>query len=666
MKGTADGDSSRAHFSDPFGVAVAPDGSILVADGVQADRIRRIAPDGRVSTVAGSAPGFIDGRGETARFSTPSGIAVDAAGAIYVADTGNNVIRRIAPDGLVSTFAGDGTPGNRDDAARKAQFNGPIGVAVDRTGRVIVADTYNDRIRVIERDGAVRTLAGSGEPGNADGVGTRASFHTPCGVAVDSHGNVYVADTGNGVVRTIDPGGTVTTAAWSLSAGVFRPTAIAIGPDDEVYITEERGRIVAASANGSTRTVAGSLSGFRDGNGEDARFRAPSGVAVAGPGRLVVADTGNALIRLVAAPSRIEFRPPPPPGIHPRFDEIDFGLQPLLWPVAPFEGPHEVAGTIGEIRGGQSGGRFHAGIDVRVDEGLEVHAIRDGVIANPIASDAFGTLNEWLRIGPITYIHIRAGRTHRHETFEDPRWVATRDDERRKLTGIRVKRGARFAAGETIGTVNPFNHVHLNVGWPGEELNPLQFHLVQFEDRVPPTIARGGVHLYDEAHQLLAQRTRGRVVVSGRVEIVVDAWDQADGNRPERRLGLYDLGYQVLNRDGSPAVGFDAIRHTMRFDRLSQEPGTAALVYAPGSGIPFYNRRRTQFLYIVTNTLREGVATQGFWDTTQLPPGEYILRVWVADIRGNVATMNRDVPVEVVKPDAATASPTPHSSATGS
>jgi hypothetical protein len=272
--------------------------------------------------------------------------------------------------------------------------------------------------------------------------------------------------------------------------------------------------------------------------------------------------------------------------------------------------------------------------------------VRDGAVVSPIASGAFGTLTEWLRLGPVTYIHVRVGREGRSTLFGDDRFVPTWQD--RKLVDVRVKRGARFAVGEAIATVNPFNHVHLNVGWPGEELNPLNFDLIQFDDTVAPTIAKGGIHFYDDNGQPFTQRPRGRLIVSGHVQIVVDAWDQADGNRSDRRLGLYDLGYQVLNRDGTPAVGFDRVRHTMRFNRLSEEPGTATLVYAPGSGIPFYGRRRTQFLYVVTNTFKDGIATPGYWDTTALSPGEYLVRVYAADIRGNVAMMNRDVPVTIV------------------
>jgi hypothetical protein len=316
------------------------------------------------------------------------------------------------------------------------------------------------------------------------------------------------------------------------------------------------------------------------------------------------------------------------------------------------EGPHEIAGTLGEARGSNSE-RFHAGVDVRVEEGTTVLAVRDGLISSPIASGDFGSLNEWLRIGELAYVHVRAGRTRDGAIVDSRRFVPTYDLTG-KLMKMRVKRGARFTAGETIATANPFNHVHLNVGWPGEEHNPLRFRLTQFEDHLPPTIARGGVKVYDEAWQPFVRRDRGRVLVWGRVHVVVDAWDQADGNRPSRRLGLYGVGYRVLNRDGSPVAGFDGeTDENIRFDRIAASPEAPRLVYAPGSGIPFYGRRVTRFLYVASNTFRDGVAAAHAWDTTLLPPGDYLLRVSATDIRGNTAVANRDLPVTVLTLDAA-------------
>lgn len=641
--GTRDGDASRAQFSDPFGVAVGSDGTVYVADAGAAPRIRAISPDGLVSTLAGGDAGFADGFGNAARFSTLSGLALDAHGTLYVADTGNNRIRRVTRDGQVATLAGDGVAGYRDGAASQARFNGPIGVAVDAGGRVIVADTYNDRIRAIRPDGTVITLAGSADSGAADGVESMARFDTPCGVAVDAAGTIYVADTGNGLVREISPLGIVTTPGPPLD-GLFRPIGIAAGPDRALYVTDDRGRVIEISSSGGARTVAGSTPGFKD--GVDAQFRRPSGLAVAAPGRLIVADAGNALVRLVAARSRLEFRPPAPPGIAPRFDVERFAFQPLLWPIAPMTGPFEIAGTIGEARGGDAE-RFHAGIDVRADEGTPVRAVRDDLVAGPLAAADFGSLSESLRVGPISYVHLRVGRDRRNQVLDPARFVPTYDAAG-TLVRMRVKRGARFSTGEIVGTINAFNHVHLNVGWPGEEYNPLRFRLAQFEDTVPPTIAPGGVHIYDENAQPLTRRVKGRLVVHGRVQVVVDAWDQVNGNGPQRRLGVYALGYQVLKRDGSPAAGFDTARETIRFDRLTPDPDVARLVYAPGSGIPFYGRRATRFLYIVTSTFRDGVASAGAWDTTLLAPGDYTLRVKAADIRGNEAVRNRDVPLTIV------------------
>jgi hypothetical protein len=548
----------------------------------------------------------------------------------------------------VTTLAG-GEAGYRDGAGREAQFNGPIGVAVDPTGRVLVADTYNDLIRAIATDGTVTTIAGAGAPGFADGSGTSARCDTPSGIAIDGAGTIFVADTGNDALRAIDTSGIVTTLPVD---GLSRPVGVAArlpagSGASEVYVAEGRGRILARAGDGAVRTLAGETPGFRDGPGADARFRSPSGVAVAGPARLVVADTGNALVRIVAAPSQLPLLPPASSRVQPRFDPQAFDSHSLLWPIDPMDGPYEIAGTLGEARGSEGAERFHAGIDVRIEEGTPVVAVRDGTVSQPLAAHDFGSLNESLRIGTVAYVHIRAGRERRNEMLDGDRFVPTYDDAG-ALVRVRVKRGATFFTGQAIGSVNAFNHVHLNVGWPGEEYNPLLFDLVRFEDRVPPTIARKGVTLLDEFAQPFTQRLRGRIVVSGRVQIVVDAWDQADGNRPNRRLGLFDLGYQILNRDGSPVAGFESAHRTLRFDRLSIDPRAATLAYAPGSGIPFYRGRRTRFLYVVTNTLRDGTAAPGAWDTAALPNGDYIVRAWAADIRGNTALANRDVAVTIV------------------
>ena len=637
--GLQEGAGDHAQFIDPYAVAIGPDRLVYVAD---SSCIRVIDSDGEVATFAGSVErGFADGGATQARFASPSGLAFDSRGSLYVADTGNNAIRRVAADGQVITLAGRDDAGTDDGAGRDARFNGPIGIAVDAAGRVVVADTYNDRIRRVDRNGVVSTIAGAVR-GFADGRAEDARFDTPTGIAIDRGGAVYVADTGNNRVRVVAPDGQVSTLL-DASQGVARPLGVAVTPGGELYVTTEDGRLLRRTTGGAVHVVAGPGLGFRDGPAEEARFRRPSGIAWTSDGRLTVADDGNAMVRSVDA--RAPLVPRDPPWTRgPGFDSDTFVLQPLLWPLTPVDGPFEVAGTIGEARGEESS-RFHAGIDVRAEQGTQVLAVRDGVVQAPLAVSAFATLNESIRVGSLAYVHVRVGRD-RQGHVSDARFVPT-FDERGRLVDVRVKRGAHFSTGEVVGTVNAFNHVHLNVGWPGEEHNPLLFRLAQFRDSIPPTIAAGGIQLFSSTGERITARGKRRLPVSGDVTIVVDAWDQADGNQPNRRLGLFELGYQVLEPDGTPAPGFESPRMTIRFDRLG-DAEAPNLVYARGSGIPFYGERRTRFLYVVTNTFRNGHAAAGVWRTSELAPGDYTLRIHARDASGNAATANRDLAITVV------------------
>ena len=206
IPGSADGAGAAASFNNPYGVAVDTAGNVYVAD-TSNHTIRKTSPAGVVTTLAGTAnsPGPNDGTGANARFNFPSGVAVDTAGNVYVAD-GNHTVRKISSVGVVTTLAGTaGSPGPADGTGANARFSLPSGVAVDTAGNVYVADLNNHTIRKISPAGAVSTLAGSpGNSGPNDGTGAVARFNFPSGVAVDTAGNVYVADFNNHTIRKIN------------------------------------------------------------------------------------------------------------------------------------------------------------------------------------------------------------------------------------------------------------------------------------------------------------------------------------------------------------------------------------------------------------------------------------------------------------------------------
>ena len=218
-RGSTNGTGTAARFSNPYGVAVDSTGNIYVIES-DASTLRKITPAGVVTTLAGSANsnGFINGTGLVARFSVPFDLAVDAAGNIYVCDHGNHAIRKVTPDGVVTTLAGAGSPGNTNGTGTAASFKFPAGIAVDSAGAVFVADTDNQVIRKVSSAGEVTTVAGSGTIGSANGIGTAATFYNPKDVAVDASGNLYVADMANHTVRK---GSAQTSASTTVSDCLF-------------------------------------------------------------------------------------------------------------------------------------------------------------------------------------------------------------------------------------------------------------------------------------------------------------------------------------------------------------------------------------------------------------------------------------------------------------
>jgi hypothetical protein len=259
--GSSDGTGNAARFNTPQGVAVDAAGNVYVAD-TASHTIRKITFFGAVTTLAGQAnsPGTTNGSGSAARFTLPRGVALDSAGNVYVADTSNHAIRKITPAGAVTTLAG-GSGGSVDGTGAAARFSSPNSVAVDASGTVYVADTANNTIRKITPAGVVTTLAGvAGSFGSTDGTGAGARFASPRGVAVDGSGNVYVADRDNNTVRKITSAGVVTT--------------------------------LAGTSNGFT--------GSTDGTGTAARFHTLYSVAAEANGTVYVADSSNKLIRKIA------------------------------------------------------------------------------------------------------------------------------------------------------------------------------------------------------------------------------------------------------------------------------------------------------------------------------------------------------------------------------
>eukprot|EP01105_Mastigella_eilhardi_P019205 TRINITY_DN4506_c0_g1_i2.p1 TRINITY_DN4506_c0_g1~~TRINITY_DN4506_c0_g1_i2.p1 ORF type:complete len:363 (-),score=75.61 TRINITY_DN4506_c0_g1_i2:83-1147(-) len=301
-----------AGINQPHGLAVDSARNIYVAD-VRGNCVKKVTPQGVVSVVAGcGTDGYVDGSAKIARLRNPRGVCVDGSGNVFVADTENNAIRKITPEGKVSTVASDGRAGYRDhQVGEKAQLNAPSSVALDRRTNVLyVADKNNHCIRKITARGEVSTFAGSTQSGHVDGDPAVAKFYCPSGVAVDSVGNVLVADAGNNCIRKINTSGVVQTIAGSgesrfadgqgLAAMFNWPCALAVDGVGNVIVADAgNNRIRRISTTGLVTTIAGSgQEGGCDGDCNKATFRCPRGVAV-DRGNVLVADTMNNMVRRV-------------------------------------------------------------------------------------------------------------------------------------------------------------------------------------------------------------------------------------------------------------------------------------------------------------------------------------------------------------------------------
>jgi hypothetical protein len=335
--GSVDGTNSAARFAGPKGCGADRSGNIYVADN-DGNTIRKVTPVGTnwvVTTLAGTGgkPGSVDGMGRDARFYGPSNVTVDSAGNLFVADGGNNLIRKLTlaeTNWVVTTTAGmGGTHGSADGTGRDALFQLPSSVAVDSSGNIYVADQGNSSIRKVTSTGVVTTLAGlSGNVGSANGTGPTARFYGPSGVTLDSAGNLYVTDTINSTIRKVTPEAVVSTFAGTAGfdsdgnplhgfanatgsgARFYYPTAITIDSATNLYVADTfNGAIRKVTSTRVVSTVAGSphldadgllpLPGSADGTGTAARFFRPSGIAVDSATNIYVADTFNHTIRKI-------------------------------------------------------------------------------------------------------------------------------------------------------------------------------------------------------------------------------------------------------------------------------------------------------------------------------------------------------------------------------
>lgn len=312
IAGLKDGKGAEARLNRPHGIGFFADGRLAVADRGN-HLVRTIDIDGTVRTLAGGGKaGFADGKADEALFNEPIAVAADRQGNVFVADRNNHRIRRIWPDGHVTTLAGSGEAGFVDGPANKASFNQPYGVALDDAEITLyVADYLNHTIRQINLlTDDVSTLAGNGKPGFSDGVGQKAAFNQPYNLRSDSHGGLIVPDQNNHAIRRVGMDGTVATLAGSGKAGFAdgkgreaqfnNPTGAVIAEDGNIYVADRNNhRLRRIAVDGTVTTLAGNgEAAFADGSLSVSRFNRPLDVGLR-DGKLFVSEENNHRIRVL-------------------------------------------------------------------------------------------------------------------------------------------------------------------------------------------------------------------------------------------------------------------------------------------------------------------------------------------------------------------------------
>lgn len=684
--------NDRALFGELFGVAVGDDDTVYVADG---ERGRIIAVDKT------GAKRVVD-----IDLLVPSGLAIDKrSNKLIVAETGAHVIRHIdLKTGASEIIAGSLNQAGFVDGGRDAaRFDAPVGVAVDDKGAIFVADSFNDAIRRIETNGEVKTVFGSPIKlaKTSEEEQLRNYLDTPCAVAVLPNGALVIADTGNNRVRFLSPSGELKTLqqrgaiimpssdampelAPSTDAEFQEPIGLAISRNGTIYIAEAGAhRIMQANfamlmggssdkeiqrrqrehlqrvmppnaAHISALSGASERYGFADGDLANASFARPQGLALTSQYEVVITDSDNKILRLITNKDKQRGRAwTAEEARNLRVTVDEFRARGAgRWNHPPFDRAREIAATFGEVRGAVTvtdDARFHNGIDIPGAYGETVYAMRDEVVLRPLAVEGANGARERLRLPQLGYIHLRIGRDKNDVAFDESKFQIIKDDKG-KVARVRVRRGAKIMAGERIGTLNNQNHTHLIAGGYGDEMNGFAaLELPGIKDTIAPIFERDAVRIYDEAWNEVKPDAQSKTVtLRGNARLTARVYDQMDGGAGRRKLGVYRLGFQV-SRAGNPEHKIvTEPRWTLIFNRLpvaARANGFGAkTVFAIGSQAGY--APQTVFDYIVTNTLKDGVTTEDFLKVNDLENGAYVVRVVAEDFFGNRRSEDVNLRVE--------------------